>query len=187
MSEVERFKSVDRWLTKLSKKSDSEHTKRNYLRWLHVFCDYVDMTPDELIEERENGMQEKDMVKRRIAEDRLDAWFAQLKETASPRTGKKYARNTVVAAYNAVRSFYKANYVELHVDEAPSGWPSKNKPGLTREELGRLLNTTRKLMHRAYTLCQAQSGLSVSDLLRVTYGGVANQIENGSDHIHLRL
>jgi len=42
-------------------------------------------------------------------------------------------------------------------------------------------------MHKAYTLCQAQSGLSVSDLLRVTYGDGAKQLQNGADHIHLRL
>jgi integrase len=42
-------------------------------------------------------------------------------------------------------------------------------------------------MHRAYTLCQAQSGLSVSDLLRVTYGDLEKQFENDADHIHLRL
>ena len=42
-------------------------------------------------------------------------------------------------------------------------------------------------MHKAYVLCQAQSGLSVSDLLRVSYGDVAKQLQNGADHIHLRL
>ena len=126
------YKSVDRWLTKLSKKSGSKHTRRNYLYWLGVFCEYAAMKPDELVEEREKDLQESDRIKRRRAEDRLDGWFGHLKETKSPRTGKKYARNTVVSAYNAVRSFYKANYVELHVDEAPSAWPVKNKPGLTR-------------------------------------------------------
>jgi len=187
VSEIEDFRSVNRWLTKLSKKSDSKHTRRNYLYWLRVFCDYADMTPDELVEEREKDLQQSDIFRRRRAEDRLDGWFANLNETKSSRTGRKYARNTVVAAYNAVRSFYKANYIELHVDEAPSTWPVKNKPGLTREELGRLLEATRQPMHKAYTLCQAQSGLSVSDLLRVNYGVVADQIEKGSDYIHLRL
>jgi integrase len=154
-----------------------------------MFCDYADVTPDELVEERERekGIQEKDMFRRRRAEDKLDGWFAHLKEKESPRTVKKYARNTVVAAYNAIRSFYKANYVELRVDEAPSASPSKNKPGLTREELGELLRAACQPMHKAYTLCQAQSGLSVSDLLRVTYGDVAQQVENGAVHIHLRL
>jgi len=36
-------------------------------------------------------------------------------------------------------------------------------------------------------LCQAQSGLSVSDLLNLTWGDIKKQLDNGSDHIHLRL
>jgi hypothetical protein len=56
-----------------------------------------------------------------------------------------------------------------------------------REDLGRLLEVATQPMHKAYTLCQAQSGLSVSDLLRVSYGDVAKQLPNGADHIHLRL
>ena len=187
VNEIERFSSVNRWLTKLSKKSDSEHTRRNYLYWLRLFCDYAGMTPDELIAEREHDLRENDMLRRRRAEERLDRWFTYLKEVKSPRTGKKYARTTLVAAYNAVRSFYKANYVGLIVDDAPSGWPAKNKPGLMREDLSRLLEVATQPMHKAYTLCQAQSGLSVSDLLRVTYGDGAKQLQNGADHIHLRL
>ena len=57
----------------------------------------------------------------------VDRWLASyLKEVKSPRTGKKYARTTLVAAYNAVCSFYKANY-GLIVEDAPSAWPAKNK------------------------------------------------------------
>ena len=145
------------------------------------------MTPEELVTERERDLRQEDMFKRRCAEERLDGWFVYLKDGESSRTGRKYARTTLVAAYNAVRSFYKANYVDLRVDDAPSAWPTKNKPSLAREDLGKLLNATRQPMHKAYTLCQAQSGLSVSDLLRVTYSDVAKQLRNGAVHIHLRL
>ena len=36
-------------------------------------------------------------------------------------------------------------------------------------------------------MCQAQSGLGVSDLLGLTYGHVRQQLDDGKDHIHLRL
>jgi len=187
LTDVEGFKSVRRWLMKLSKKSGSEQTRRNYLLCLRRFCEYASLTPDELVEEREREIGSSDRFMRRRAEDRLDEWFAFLNETGSARTGKKYARNTLVSAYNAVRSFYKANYIGLLVDDAPSAWPAKNKPALTREDLGELLRAARQPMHKAYTLCQAQSGLSVSDLLRVTYCDVVKQLQNGADHVHLRL
>jgi len=187
VSDIERFSSVRRWLMKLSKKSGSEQTRRNYLFCLRRFCEYVRLTPDELVEEREKEIVSNDMFMRRRAEDRLDEWFAFLNETGSARTGKKYARNTIVSAYNAVRSFYKANYIELHIDDAPSAWPVKNKPCLSRGELGRLLEAACKPMHKAYVLCQAQSGLSVSDLLRVAYGDVHDQIERSANYVHLRM
>jgi len=97
------------------------------------------MTPDELIEEREKEMGSSDRFMRRRAEERLDEWFAYLNETGSARTGGKYARNTLVSAYNAVRGFYRANYVGLIIEDAPSAWPAKSKHGLMLEDLGRLL------------------------------------------------
>jgi len=50
-----------------------------------------------------------------------------------------------------------------------------------------MLKAARFPMHRAYVLCQAQSGLSVSDILRVSFGDVAKQVEEGADIIHLRM
>jgi len=139
LADVEGFVSVRRWLMKLSKKSGSIQTRRNYLLCLRRFCEYAKMMPDELVEQREKEMGSSDRFMRRRAEDRLDEWFAYLNETGSSRTGKKYARNTLVSAYNAVRSFYKANYIGLFVEDAPSAWPAKSKPGLMLEDLGRLL------------------------------------------------
>jgi len=53
LADVEGFVSVRRWLMKLSKKSGSIQTRRNYLLCLRRFCEYAKMMPDELVEERE--------------------------------------------------------------------------------------------------------------------------------------
>lgn len=177
---LEGFESVERWLTRLGKKSGSPNTRRVYLHHLAKFCDYLGMTPDGLVAERRRDLEDRDEVVRRRAEERLDRWFMELEK-------RSLSRNSCVLAYNAVRSFYKANYLQLVAEDAPSAWPKKNKPGLTREELGLLLKYAEKPLHRAYILCQAQSGLGVSDLLRLTWDDVKRQVENGSDHIHLRL
>ena len=106
LADVEGFVSVRRWLMKLSKKSGSEQTRRNYLLCLRRFCEYACLTPDGLVEEREREIGSSDRFMRRRAEEKLDEWFAFLNETGSARTGKKYARNMLVSAYNAVRSFH---------------------------------------------------------------------------------
>jgi len=180
ITNLERYGSVKRWITRLNKKSGSPNTRRVYLHYIGEFCKYSRLNPDELIIERKNALKSRDEYTCRSVEERLDKRFLELEK-------KGLARNTCVTAYNAVRSFYRANYVGLVVEATPSAWPKKIKPGLTREELGCLLNQAGKLLHKAYILCQSQSGLSVSDILKLTYGDVQSQIEKGSDHIHLRL
>jgi len=177
---LDSYESIQRWIIKLNKKSGSPNTLRVYLHYLGEFCKFSHSNPNELIIERKNVLESKDEFTRRTVEERLDKWFSDLEK-------KGLARNTCVTAYNAVRSFYKANYAMLEVEGAPSAWPKKIKPGLTREELGCLLNHARKPLHRAYVLCQTQSGLAASDLLKLTYGDVQSQVEGGSEHIHLRL
>ena len=177
---LEDYESVKRWITRLNKKSGSPNTLRMYLHYLEEFCEYAGKNPDELVEERRNDLRSEDIFVRRRAEDLLDRWFTELER-------KGLSRNTCVLAYNAVRSFYKANYLELEMEETPSTWPVKVKPGLTREDLRALLEACRKPMHRAYILCQVQSGLGVSDLLKITYGLVEDQLKKGASHIHLRL
>jgi len=174
------YESVKRWITRLNKKSGSLETRRKYLHYLGEFCEYVGKNPDELVEERRDDLRSEDIFVRRRAEDLLDRWFTELER-------KGLSRNTCVLAYNAVRSFYKANYLELEMEETPSTWPVKVKPGLTREDLRALLGACRKPMHRAYILCQVQSGLGVSDLLKITYDLVEDQLKKGASHIHLRL
>ena len=180
ITNLERYGSVKRWITRLNKKSGSHNTRRVYLHYLCEFCKYSHLNPDELIIERKNVLRSRDEYTCRSVEKRLDKWFLELEK-------KGLARNTCVTCYNAVRSFYRANYVGLLVEVTPSAWPKKIKPGLTREELGCMLNQTTKPLHKAYVLCQSQSGLSISDLLKLTYRNVRSQIEKGSDHIHLRL
>ena len=177
---IEEYDSVKRWLLRLSKKSGSTNTKRMYLHYLKEFCNYVGLDPDGLIEERRQDLKSENELTRRRAEEQLDMWFTHLEE-------RGLSRSSCVLAYNAIRSFYKANFLELKVESTPESWPTKYKPGLTREELGMLLDACRRPMHRAYILCQTQSGLSVSDLLKLVYSDIKSQIEKNKEYIHLRL
>jgi site-specific recombinase XerD len=184
---LEGFKSVERWLTKLSKKSDSTETKRKYLLALRLFCEYGGLNPDELYAERDEDLKSNDRLKQKRAEDRLDRWFTVLTNTLSGKTGEKLSRNTCVLYYNAVRSFYKANHVELQMEDTPASWTEKSKKTLTQEDLASMVEASHLPMHRAYILCQAQSGLGVGDLLRISHKDVAKQIENRQDYVHLNL
>jgi len=179
-TDFEEYDSVKRWIARLNRRSGSPNTRRVYLHYLREFCEYTGMSPDELVEKRKVEIQSGDEFVKRNAEEMLDAWFSDLER-------RGLSRNTCVLAYNAIRSFYKANYLELKMEETPSSWPMKIKPGLTKEELRRMLGACSKPLHRAYILCQAQSGLGIGDLLKLTYGDVEHQLKKGADYIHLRL
>jgi integrase len=178
---IKEYDSVKLWLTKLGKKSGSPGTRKVYLTSLRLFCEYAGMTPDELIAEKKQATGFK-------PEERLDRWFVELTNTVSPQTRRKLARNTCVLRYNAVSSFYKSDReAELEMEDSPSSWTERTDKPLTHGELGKLLEAAKQPMHKAYILCQAQSGLSVSDLLKVSDEDVLKQVEKGQDYVYLRL
>lgn len=179
--------SVKRWLTRLKTKADSPNTRRAYIRWLQKFCDFTGLNPDQLIKKRRMESGSDDVFIQRKAEEKLEQWFAILKD--------QYARNSCAQAHYAIRSFYRANYRELKPDSTPTAWPVKVKPPLTLEDLGKLVKSADMPMHKAYVLCQAQSGLAVSDLLRLVYGtstglqgdSIEKQLKDNTEYIHLKL
>ena len=172
MRDLEKNSSVQQWMKKIR----SEGTKNLYLRYLNMFCDHVGITPDELIQERIIDLKSDDKFIQRRAEDRVEEWFNKL--------DKEKARNTAVTTQCGIKSFYKHNYYELKMDNLDT-WPKKMKASLTREDLGRLLQAAKKPLHQAYILCASQSGISVSDMLRVPSKEVKRQVTNR--YIHLRM
>lgn len=189
------YSTVKHWLTKLRKKGDKPNTRRAYLKALKDFCVWAGLAPDELIDRRKRDLDEKERALQRRAEDLLDSWFGVLSKMISNRTSRPLSRNTCVLRYNAIRSFYKANYYELEVDDAPAAWNEKAKPEMTLEHYAELQEAVTLPMHKAYILCQVQSGLSVSDLCKLTlssseasiFGNLGHQLDEGADHVHLRI
>ena len=75
----------------------------------------------------------------------------------------------------------------LVVDVAPKSFPVKRKPTLKKDDLRGLLDEAKKPIHKALIFCQAQSGLSISDLLERRVGEVSEQFEAGAERLHFHL
>jgi len=71
--DLTKYESVQRWLRRLT-----DGTRKTYLQHFRSFCEYAEMTPDELLEERKKDSQSTDEVVRRRADERLDRWFESL-------------------------------------------------------------------------------------------------------------
>ncbi|MEM3673735.1 MAG: hypothetical protein QW468_05910, partial [Candidatus Bathyarchaeia archaeon] len=102
---AEKNASVELWLKRVYlKKSKSEHTKFYYLRSLKLFCDYIGLTPDELLEayKKDDG---------KFVESKLDDFLSE-------RWLSRGKVRTAQQVYTAIRSFFKhAGRIALQTDE----------------------------------------------------------------------
>lgn len=175
-----KFESVTRWLNYVSagRFGEAGNTRRGYLYFLEVFCSYVGLNPDELIAERMKQVKSDNEVERRHHEEKTMSFIIYLSQE------KKLAPGSVGVAVNAVRSFYKYNYSPL-VIKSPRSWKTHEKRPPTKDELRVLVKGASTPMHRAIILFQAQTGISISDTLQVTYAQIADQLKAGISPVYL--
>ena len=72
----EKFESVRRWFTYIaSDKTGSESTKDLYLLALERWCTFISKTPDEIIADRDSGLQKTEFAQKHRHEDLLRQAF----------------------------------------------------------------------------------------------------------------
>jgi integrase len=175
-----QYETVKKWINALSStRTGSKGTQRNYLLWLDEYVDFVKKDPDTLIAERRVHLKNDDETVKRKHEETVQSFYNYL------RNDRKLSPNTSVSMMACVRSFYKANYVDLKM-RTPQAWVIKQSKIPTREELKRMVDAC-NIRDRALILLQAQSGLSSSDLVRLTYGHIREQLEQGKNPIKITM
>lgn len=175
------YESVCRWMEKISAEgSGSPNTRRCYLMWLRRFCDYVGMNPDQLIEARKQDLDKPIQfeAERRRFEDKLTSFFNHLQKLG-------LRRSSAVLAHAAVCSFFKANYLPLKL-YSPRSWTEKVFKVPSKDEL-RAMCEVAKPQAKAWILCQAQSGISESDLLALPFSQIKSQLEEGRHPVYIKI
>jgi len=182
VKDLRRYKSVKRWFSQVfSSGIRSVTTEKNYLIVLRQFCEYAKKTPDQLILERREHLKSDDELVRRQHEELLTDWINYLEEK------RKLARGSVVTMSNTIRSFYKANYVELQM-KSPKLWRTRERKVPTQEELKLMVENARGIRDKAVIMFLAQTGVSLGDFLDlVTYGRIKNEFERGVEPLHLPM
>ena len=71
--------------------------------------------------------------------------------------------------------------------QLPPARPVNKKPPWTIEEVGEFIVAMDKLLYRSIAASIVQSGLSVSDLLSLTYGDIKEEFEKGIAPLCLSL
>lgn len=205
---VKNYSSVERWLRRLKTGYRSpggfqdSSTRRGALYFLSLFCDYVEMTPDEIIDQRRRQIKSDDILEQRFFEEQVEGWGMFLRDE------KEYAPASARTAVGYIQSFFKHNYSGLVNLSLPAGYPTKDVTVPRRGQLRKIVELAEHLRQRldrrpnnfkkeglpSWILCQAESGLSNQDLLDLTldqtspeYGTIGVQLENGQVPLHIRI
>ena len=178
-----KFESVNRWLNYVAAERFGvrDGTNDTYLYFFEEFCNFMGKNPDKLIAERQRQLKSEDEMEKRKHEEKAMAFLNHLIQE------RKLAPGSANLALAAIRSFYKHNYSALVLRSPKLGWKVRIKRPPTKEELRALLKATNTPLHRAIILFLAQTGLSISDALQVTYGQVSEQLETGISPVHLSV
>lgn len=163
-----KFESVKTWMDELANLRKS--TRYVYAQHLRYFCEWVEKTPDELLQMRETDLKKERPTEKRRLERQVKKYLASLTERDMSRGFKKQA-------YAAARSFFARHYMPLQFfkSDAPRGPPPT--PRVARKD-----EIRKMLMHaderaRALILVLCQSGLRISDAARLKYRDIKEDFE----------
>jgi len=176
--DIEKYKTVQRWMDKIGSKTGSKNTKKSYLYILNKFCIHVKKNPDEIIKQRKKDSTSKNDTVRRRYEEKLMKFFKKIDEERS--------RGTAMNHYNAVKSFFKANYLEL---AAPTlkRWVTYTDKTPTLEEIKKMIDASESALQRAIILFSAQTGQRSGILTGLKYGLVSDQLEEGDSPLLIEI
>lgn len=151
--------SVRDWLL-----SVGQGTRKNYVHYLGKFCEFVGLTPEQLVQEA--------VKDRRLVHRRLKEWYGKHREIG-------LASSTRLGAYTAVRSFLNWNDIPLGRTPNPFRAASQFETHriLTPTELSLMITIASMTRDKTLISFIAQSGQRTGVLTAMKYGQVRDQLE----------
>ena len=174
----ELYRSVERWMIKVGSRSGSKATKSNYLYRLRSYCEKIGNNPDELIEERKKHLSSSDEHVKRQHEEILMKYFNGMSDNST--------RSNAVGHFKTIKSFYKANYVDLKAD-TPRTWTTMTDRVPSIEDIKKMVDVSKSPLERAVLLFSAQSGQRVGIVTAMTYGMFREALNNGESPIDIHV
>ena len=174
--EIEEFISVLR----------AENTRRQYSEALEHFSSFLaknyGMTLQQFLTEVELDLRRSRLEKTRIARKALSEFADYL-----AKMGK--APKTVNAYVSVIQSF--AKYYDIPISlkfvKRPPPRPIHKKHAWTIEGIGAFVDMLPDVQYKAIAAIMVQSGLSISDVLGLTYGDIREEYEKGACPLCLDL
>ena len=158
------------WTSQLANRN--KDTVRNYKIYLLKFCGWVGKSPNELIEMKKKALEHNgDRRENLVLEGKVKEFMHYLEHEAVTRQGKKgYGLGSRKIAYSGIISFFDLNQYPLSMKrgDRPSGEALGSRIP-EKDEIIRLVNTAKSRRHRAAILFLKDSGLRLSDVVKLRW------------------
>ncbi|MGD8506317.1 MAG: tyrosine-type recombinase/integrase [Candidatus Bathyarchaeota archaeon] len=180
--QLQKDKTVQKWILNLKKKPGWRTTIPNFLRTLQKFTEYSGKSPSELLTtafSTEKLEQREELTSATSAITELAQAF--IKELL--RSGKREkARHT----RTCLTSFFKANGISLELDAIPRV-TKKEEIILTKKQIYTMADYAGSLRNRAIILCMYQSGLGITALRNLKIAHVQEQLKKNRIPLKIRI
>ncbi len=143
----------------------SDNSRRLYLIYMQQFCDCVDKSPTELVNEAISEIRDGKLLSERNTVPYIVKFKKCLKD-------KGLAPKSQKSAMTAVKSFYKAFDIELSsaIRTFRKTLPLKeNMSFLKKEDVQILITNAKSLRDKAIFLCMATSGMARNEIINLRF------------------
>ncbi|MGQ9611181.1 MAG: tyrosine-type recombinase/integrase [bacterium] len=176
--ELQNYLEVGAWLNTVSKSSQSY-----YVRAIELYCNWSGKNPSQLITDRDKELKSDNPIDRNNTRDRIIEFRKYLE-------GYGYAPKSINVFDGAIRSFYSANLGKMGMINIHNYADSKvatNKDLVpTLEELKKMLDVV-DFEEKIRIIFIAQTGMRVSDALKLTYGDIRRELEQKNNPLAIKF
>ncbi len=169
---------VSSWLNTVSKSS-----QKYYIRAIELFCNWCGKNPSQLILDRDKEVKSDNPIERNNTRDMIIEFRKQLEKMG-------YAPKSINVMDGAIRSFYSCNLGKMgmiNIRNYADGKVSLSKDLIpTLEELKKMLDTV-DIEEKFRIIFIAQTGMRVSDAVKLKYGDIKRELEQNNNPIAIRF
>jgi len=176
--ELEKDPAIEEWFIYVNPK---ESTKISYLTNIQLFCNYINKSPAELIDEADTEAENGILLKKRKIKQYITNYINHLNNL-------DISANTRKSRLAAVKSFYHKNEVELPAIPRNEDVVclEENIRIPTKEELQKALKKS-NVLGKAIILVGVSSGLSSNDIRNLKYSDFKNGYDSETKITTLKL
>jgi len=141
---------IETWFNNIAySHSNSENTQQAYTIHMKAFCNYINKTPEQIVEDYENSRRDRDFSRK---------YTQLLRGSISKSVKEGYTSGSIKGMVSAIRSFFKYNDLPLgHIPMSKARIVFHNRD-ITSEEIKEILRVS-KPRERAFYAMMAHTGL----------------------------